>query len=153
MISCTQASYCVLGRQLAVDQQVGDLEEGGLLGQLLDGVAAVLQDALVAVDVGDGAAAGGGVDEAGVVDRQAGLRPRRTDLAQVGGLDGAVGDRDVVLLAGAVVADGEGCRCRRPAASVTSAAVPIVGRRRLELSRPVNLAGPAGGPRTAGRAF
>ena len=39
-----------LGRQLAVDQQVGDLEVGGLLGELLDRIAAVLEDALVAVD-------------------------------------------------------------------------------------------------------
>ena len=97
-----------LGRQLAVDQQVGDLEEVRLLGQLLDRVAAVLQDALVAVDEGDRAAAGGGVDEAGVVDREAGVVVAGLDLAEVGGLDGAVDDRDVVLLAGAVVADGEG---------------------------------------------
>ena len=42
-------------------QQVGHLEVRRLLGQLLDRVAAVLQDALVAVDEGDGAAAGRGV--------------------------------------------------------------------------------------------
>ncbi len=33
------------GGQLAVDQEVGDLEVGGLLGQLLDRVAAVAEDA------------------------------------------------------------------------------------------------------------
>ena len=54
-----------------MDQQVGDLEEVGLLGQLLDGVAAVLEDALLAVDEGDRALARGGVDEAGVVGREA----------------------------------------------------------------------------------
>ena len=97
----------VLGRQGAVDQQVGDLEEVGLLGQLLDRVAPVLQDALLAVDVGHGAAARGGVDEAGVVDGQAGLVVGGLDLPDVGGLDGAVEDRDVVLLSGAVVTDGE----------------------------------------------
>ena len=42
-----------LGGQLAVDQQVGHLEVGGTLGQLFDRVAAVTQDADVAVDVGD----------------------------------------------------------------------------------------------------
>jgi len=93
--------------QRTVDEQVGDLEEVRLLGELLDGVPAVLQDALVAVDVGDRAAAGGGVDEAGVVDRQAGGVLAGADLADVGGLDGAVQDRDVVLLTGPVVADGE----------------------------------------------
>ena len=41
------------GRQLAVEEQVGDLEVGRLLGQLLDRVAAVAQDAGVAVEVGD----------------------------------------------------------------------------------------------------
>ena len=96
-----------LRRQGAVHQQVGDLEEVGLLGQLLDGVAAVLEDPLLAVDVGDGAAARGGVDEAGVVDREPGCVLVGLDLPDVGGLDGAVGDRYVVLLPGAVVPDGQ----------------------------------------------
>ena len=39
-----------LGRQLAVEQQVADFEEVAVLGQLLDRVAAMQQDALVAVD-------------------------------------------------------------------------------------------------------
>ena len=73
VISCTHASYWRLVGELAVDQQVGHLEEGGVLGQLLDRVAAVLQDALVAVDVGDGAAARRRVGEARVVGRDAGL--------------------------------------------------------------------------------
>ena len=42
-----------LVRQLAVQQQVADLQEVGFLGQLLNGIAAIQQDALVAVDVGD----------------------------------------------------------------------------------------------------
>jgi hypothetical protein len=48
-------------RQGAVDQQVADLLEARLGGQLLDRVAAVAQDAAVAVDVGDGAGARAGV--------------------------------------------------------------------------------------------
>ena len=43
--------------QVALDQQPGHLQEAGPLGQLLDWVAAVAQDPLLAVDVGDGAAA------------------------------------------------------------------------------------------------
>ena len=44
-----------LGGQLAVHEQVRDLEESRPLRQLLDGVPAILEDALVAVDEGDGA--------------------------------------------------------------------------------------------------
>ena len=43
----------LLGGELALDQEIGHLEEVGLLRELLDRVAAVLEDALVAVDVGD----------------------------------------------------------------------------------------------------
>ncbi len=74
----------VLRRQLAVDQQVGHLDEGGLLGQLLDGVPAVAQDAGVTVDVGDRALARGGVDEAGVVGDGAGVLEQRRDRQRVG---------------------------------------------------------------------
>ena len=62
-----------LGRQLAVEQQVGDLEEGGVLRELFDRVAAVLQDADVAVDEGDGTAARRRVHESRVVGGQAGV--------------------------------------------------------------------------------
>ena len=51
--------------QPAVDQQPGDLNEGRALGELLDGDAAIAEDALLAVDVGDGALAGAGIAEAG----------------------------------------------------------------------------------------
>ncbi len=95
------------GGQLAVDQQVGDLEEVGVLGQLLDRVAAVLQDPLLAVDERHRAPAGGGVDEPGVVDREPGRVLVGLDLADVGGVDGPVQDRHVVRRPGAVVGDGE----------------------------------------------
>src|SRR5262249_46582498 len=45
-------------RQLALDQQVRDLEEGAALGQLRDVVAAVAEDALLTVDERDRALAG-----------------------------------------------------------------------------------------------
>ena len=44
-----------------------DFHERALLGQLLDRIAAIAQDALVAVDVGDLAATGRRVDERRVV--------------------------------------------------------------------------------------
>ena len=50
VVPATELLVC---RELAVDQQVGDLEEGGPLGELLDWVAAVAQDARLAVEEGD----------------------------------------------------------------------------------------------------
>ena len=50
VMSCVHCSMLRLGRQLAEQDQVGRLEEVAVLGQLLDRVAAVEQDALVAVD-------------------------------------------------------------------------------------------------------
>ena len=61
----------LLGRQLAVDQEIGDLEVRGLLAQLLDRVAAVLEHAGLAVDVADRAAHGRRVRERRVVGHQA----------------------------------------------------------------------------------
>ena len=48
-------------RQLAHDDQVGNLDEGGLLSKLLDRDAAVAQDSLLAVNEGDLAFARAGV--------------------------------------------------------------------------------------------
>ena len=61
-------------RQIAVDQQVGDLRELGMLGQLLDRIPAVAEDALLAVDIGDGARAGARVAVAQIEGDGAGLR-------------------------------------------------------------------------------
>ncbi len=58
-------------RQLAEQNQVGRFEERAVVGQLLDGVAPVEQDALVAVDVGDAAPAGRRVLERRIVGHQA----------------------------------------------------------------------------------
>ena len=59
--------------QLTVDQQVADLDEGRFLGELLNRNTAIAQDAGVTVDVGDGAFAGRGVDEAVVECGESGL--------------------------------------------------------------------------------
>jgi hypothetical protein len=60
-------------REVAVDQQVRDFQEAGVLGKLLDRVTAVPQDACVAVNVGDGRRGGGRVHEARVKGNGAGL--------------------------------------------------------------------------------
>ena len=54
-------------RQPAVQQQVANLKEIGLFGQIFNGVAAMQQRAGVAVDIGDVGVAGGGGNEARVV--------------------------------------------------------------------------------------
>ena len=70
--------------QLAAHQQVGDLEEGALRSQLLDRVAPVAQDALLAVDEGDRAPARAGVGVAGIEGDEARL------VAQLRDVDGAL---------------------------------------------------------------
>jgi hypothetical protein len=41
------------GRQLAIEDEIGGLQERAVLGQILDLVAAMQQDSLVAIDIGD----------------------------------------------------------------------------------------------------
>ncbi|MOA42202.1 hypothetical protein D3C78_1642320 [compost metagenome] len=51
------------GRQFAVEQQVAGFQVVGLLGQLLDRVAAVQQNAVIAVNIGNLRLAGSGRHE------------------------------------------------------------------------------------------
>ncbi len=92
-------------RQLSLEQEVRGLEEARLLRDLLDRVAAVAQDAGIAVDVRDRAAAVRRVEECRVVGEQPAVAIGGADLREVGRPDGAVDDRDGVLLARAVVDD------------------------------------------------
>src|SRR5205807_4901044 len=95
------------GRQLAVQQQVRRLQERASLGELLDRVAAVTQDALVAVDEADGAAARRRVQEARIVRLEALIPVAQLDLPEIHGPDRPALDRELVLFAGAVVGDRE----------------------------------------------
>ena len=95
-------------RQFAVQDQPGDVEVAGALGELLDGIAAVAEDALVAVDVGDPADAGRGVLERRVVGGEARIPGVRAHLAEPGGPDGAVFDIEAVVGPGAAVGEGQG---------------------------------------------
>jgi hypothetical protein len=96
--------------ELAVQQEVRRLEVARLLRQLLDRIAAVFEDALVAVDVRDRAAAGGRVHERRVVGHQPEVVFGCFDLAQIGGLDRAFFDGNFVRFASTVVSDGERIR-------------------------------------------
>ena len=97
----------VLLGQAAVHQEVGHLQEVGVLAQLLDRVAAVLEDAGLAVDVGDVAATAGRVGEGRVVGHQAEVVLGHLDGAEVHRLHRAVGDVHLVGLAGPVVGHGQ----------------------------------------------
>src|SRR6185436_7151759 len=93
--------------ELAVEQQVGRLEERAFLRELLDRVAAIAQDALVAIDVRDGAAAGRRVHERGIVEHQAEIVDLGLDLPEVGGANRPILDGELVALARTIVDDGE----------------------------------------------
>ena len=109
-----EVEQLLVGGQFAVDQQPRDLEEGALGGELLDGVAAVAQDPLLAVDEGDGAGAGTRVGEARVEGDQARLLAELADV-----------DRPLPFRA---LDDGQG---DLPAVDVQSGLTPGKGRRGL----------------------
>ena len=86
-----------LGRQLAVEQQIAGLEEVAVLGELLDRIAAVEQDAFVAVDIGDLGLAARRRGEARIVGEDAGLAVELGDVDDVRA-DRALVDRERVAL-------------------------------------------------------
>jgi hypothetical protein len=75
----SKSLFCGIG-QFAVLQQIGDFEEVAVLGQLLDGVAAIQQLALVTVDEGDFGLATGGGQETGVVGEIPGLSAQGANI-------------------------------------------------------------------------
>jgi hypothetical protein len=82
-----------LGRQFAVQQKVADFEEIAVFGQLFDRIAAMQQNAFVAVDIGDLRFAGRGGGEAGIVGEGAGVLVQRADVDHIGA-DRALEQRD-----------------------------------------------------------
>ncbi len=70
-------------REVAEDQQIGHFHEVRLLGELLDGDAAIAKDAALAVDVSNRAAADGGVTQRRIEGDQTRLvaEPRDVDAA------------------------------------------------------------------------
>ena len=94
--------------QLAEQEQVGDFEIGTVFGENVDGITAIAQDSLIAVNEGDRAAAGRGIHKGRVVGHQAEIFGASLDLAQIHRADGSVFDRKRVALSGAVVGDGYG---------------------------------------------
>ena len=70
-------------RQFAFQQQIGDLDEVRILRELVDRIAAIEQDALVAVDEGDFRFAAGGGGVAGVESEGAGLFVEGSDIDHI----------------------------------------------------------------------
>jgi len=105
--------------QLAVQEQVSDLEIGTLLGQFFNRKSAVLENAFVAVDERDAAFARSGVHERRVVSHQAKVIVRDFDLAQVECFDRLVLDGNFVLLSRAIICDRQcvGGHPQRPLSS------------------------------------
>ena len=89
----------LLGRQLAIEQQIAGLHEGAALGELIDGVAAIKQHALFAVDEGDLRLAARGGGETRIVSEEAGLGVERGDVDHVRA-ERALADRQLVALPG-----------------------------------------------------
>ena len=67
-------------RQFAVDEQIGGLDEVGLLSEFFDAVAAIAKDTLLAVDEGNLGLAGAGVGVAVVESDVAGLVAQLADV-------------------------------------------------------------------------
>ena len=68
VIGHTLAEFLILRGigQIAIQQQIGNFEEARFFGQLINGIAAIQQNAGIAINIGDGAFAGSGRAIAGV---------------------------------------------------------------------------------------
>ena len=91
--------------QLAAQQQVADLEIAAAFRQLLDGIAAIEKHALLAIDVGNRAAATGGGRETRVVSEVAELLGHAFDVDDRPAM-GALEHRCLDAVAGGIVRQG-----------------------------------------------
>ena len=95
------------GGQFTEQDQVGGLEETGFLGELLDRITAVLQDALVAIDEGDRALGRSGVLIGRIEAHHAEIIRLEFDLAQVHCPQRVVFNWEFIVGTAAVVRDGK----------------------------------------------
>ena len=93
-----ESAELAFSRQFTVDEQERSLKEASLFSELLNGIASVLKDTLVTVDVRDFGDAVHGVHVSGIVGTghitRGGL-----DLGQVGGVDSTILDLELIRLA------------------------------------------------------
>ncbi len=130
--------------QFAEQKQPRNFEIRAVLGQHVDGIAAVAQDSFIAVDVSDGASTGSGIHEGGVVGHQAEIVGSGFDLAKIHRADGSVFDRNGVVFSGTVVGDRQGVLRHpgppafcRDSSNATSTGRGLREGRLREASRPV----------------
>ena len=100
-------SQFVGGGQIPVQQQVGDFQEGAVLGELFDGIPAIEKDTGLAIQEGDGALAGSRIHVGRVIGHQPEIAGAGFDLAEVHGADGPAVNRDGVVFLGPIVGYGE----------------------------------------------
>src|SRR5439155_14510784 len=94
--------FLLLGRQLAVEKEIGDFKKITLGGKLFDRVSAIEEYTFVSVDVGDARATGSGGHEPGVVGEVPGLRVELADVDDVR-TDRPAHHRELDRLSGCVV--------------------------------------------------
>ena len=94
------------GRQFAIEQKVAGLQKIAVLGDLLNGIAAIEQNPFVAVDKSDFRLAARGRGETGVVGEHARFAVKRANVQDIrphralfdGEIDRLVGDRNGTLV-------------------------------------------------------
>src|SRR5688572_14356046 len=91
-------------RQFAVENQVSSFEVSALLGQLFDRIAPITQNTLVTIDIGDLALARCGVHKTRIIADQS-IIFGNFNLKQIGGLDRAILNRDIIFFAGSIIDD------------------------------------------------
>ncbi len=93
--------------QLSVQNQKGRLEIRAFLGQLLDGISAVSQDAFVAVNVRDLALAQGRIAEGRVIAHHSEVIRLYFNLAKVDRVDRVIGNWKFIGLSRPVIGNGD----------------------------------------------
>src|SRR5262245_23312729 len=87
-------------RQLPEDDEIGRFEIRRMLCQLLDWIAAILEHALIAIDIRNAASTRRRVHERRIVRTQTLIVLAEFDLPKIGGANSAVGDGNFVQFAG-----------------------------------------------------
>src|SRR5919107_4057707 len=90
--------------QFTIENQVSSFQVSALLRQLFNRIAAIAQNTLIAINIGDLALAGRGIHKTRIVADQP-IIVGNFYLKQIGGLDRAILNRDIVFLPGSIIDD------------------------------------------------
>jgi hypothetical protein len=92
-----------LGRQFAVEDQIGDLQKRAFLRKLLDGIPSITKNALVAINEGDRALTRRCVQKRRIVAHKPEIFRAGLNLTQIGCANCTRGNRQLVRSAGALI--------------------------------------------------